>query len=408
MGLFQTPDQYQTAQNAAMQERFRQNALLTPLQQASVGYQQAGYQLGQGIGGALGGVDPQLQIISKRQQLASQLDQTNPESFMKVAQLAAQSGDPQFAMAIADAGRQMQAGMATARKTTAEAQKAELTLTQEQQLRDELSKLPQNATEQQILGVVTKYGSPDKVLAALQASTDKAAQRELLTSQQSERLAQQERLVKDKLEAQAEQARKDNEAKMERAKENNASKAELASIAAEGRAQQNAITNSIREQTLQIRQEAANEKKVAAQRQQQGMVSSFDIALDTLDVIANHPGKKAGVGFGGAQLSMIPGTDAAGFAAQLETFKAQTFLPQVQALKGMGALSDAEGKKLTAAVGALSQSMKLEEFNSQIAKIKRDLQAARDRVSAGTNAPNAPTQPAQPSTGKTIKFSDLP
>lgn len=405
MGLFQTPDQYQTAQNAVMQERFRQNALLTPLQQASVGYQQAGYQLGQGIGGALGGVDPQLQIISKRQQLASQLDQTNPESFMKVAQLAAQSGDPQFAMAIADAGRQMQAGMATARKTTAEAQRAELTLTQEQNLRDELSKLPQNATEQQILGVVTKYGSPDKVLAALQASTDKAAQRELLTSQQSERLAQQERLVKDKLEAQAEQARKDNEAKMERAKENNASKAELASIAAEGRAQQNAITNSIREQTLQIRQEAANEKKVAAQRQQQGIISSFDTALDTLDVIANHPGKKAGVGFGGAQLSMIPGTDAAGFAAQLETFKAQTFLPQVQALKGMGALSDAEGKKLTAAVGALSQSMKLEEFNSQIAKIKRDLQAARDRVSAGTNAL---VQLAPASTGKTIKFSDLP
>jgi len=407
-GLFTTPEQYQLAQDQAQQAQALQFAQLDPRAQAQYGFYRGGQQLGSAIGGALGGVDPQLKLISQRQQLASQLDQSNPESFMKIAQLAAQSGDPQFAMAIADAGRQMQAGMATARKTTAEAQKAELSLMQEQQLRDELSKLPQNATEQQILGVVTKYGSPDKVLAALQASTDKAAQRELLTSQQSERLAQQEKLAKDKLEAQAEQARKDNEAKMERAKENNASKAELASIAAEGRAQQNAITNSIREQTLQIRQEAANEKKVAAQRQQQGMVSSFDTALDTLDVIANHPGKKAGVGFGGAQLSMIPGTDAAGFAAQLETFKAQTFLPQVQALKGMGALSDAEGKKLTAAVGALSQSMKLEEFNSQIAKIKRDLQAARDRVSAGTNAPNAPTQPAQPSTGKTIKFSDLP
>jgi chemotaxis protein histidine kinase CheA len=404
-GLFTTPEQYQLAQQQAQQAQALQYAQLDPRAQAQYGFYRGGQQLGSAIGGALGGVDPQLQKISQRQQLASQLDQTNPESFLKVAQLAAQSGDPQFAMAIADAGRQMQAGMATARKTTAEAQKAELSLTQEQNLRDELSMLPQNATEQQILGVVTKYGSPDKVLAALQASTDKAAQRELLTSQQSERLAQQEKLAKDKLEAQAEQARKDNEAKMERAKENNASKAELASIAAEGRAQQNAITNSIREQTLQIRQEAANEKKVAAQRQQQGMVSSFDIALDTLDVIANHPGKKAGVGFGGAQLSMIPGTDAAGFAAQLETFKAQTFLPQVQALKGMGALSDAEGKKLTAAVGALSQSMKLEEFNSQIAKIKRDLQAARDRVSAGTNAP---VQLAPASTGKTIKFSDLP
>jgi len=71
-------------------------------------------------------------------------------------------------------------------------------------------------------------------------------------------------------------------------------------------------------------------------------------------------------------------------------------------------LSDAEGRKLEAAVGALTQSMKLEELNSQVAKIKRDLQAAKDRVSAGTTAPNSSTQPTQPSTGKTIKFSDLP
>jgi len=407
-GLFTTPDQYQLAQQQAQQAQALGYAQLDPRAQAQYGFYRGGQMLGSAIGGALGGQDPQLKIISMRQQLASQLDQSNPESFMKVAQLAAQSGDPQFAMAIADAGRQMQVSLATARKTTVETERAELSLKQEKELRDELSNLPPNATDADVLNVVTKYGSADKVLSALQASSDKAAQRELLTAQQTERLAQQERLIKEKLEAQAEQARKDNEAKMERARENNASKKEMAAIAAEGRAAQNAITNSIREQTLQIRQEAANEKKIAAQRQQQGMVSSFDTALDTLNTIANHPGKKAAVGFGGAQLSMIPGTDAAGFAAQLETFKAQTFLPQVQALKGMGALSDAEGRKLEAAVGALTQSMKLEEFNSQIGKIKSYLQAARDRLSAGTTAPTTPTQPAQPSTGKTIKFSDLP
>jgi len=407
-GLFQTPEQYQQALQQQAYDRAVQAESLPWGASQRIAANVGGYQLGGIIGGALGGVDPQLKMISQRQQLASQLDQSNPESFLKVAQLAAQSGDPQFAMAIADAGRQLQTSIAATRKSTVEIERAELSLKQEKELRDELSKLPANATDADVLNVVTKYGSADKVLSALQASSDKAAQRELLSAQQTERLAQQERLARERLEAQAEQARKDNEARLERARENNATKAELATISAEGKAQQNAITNSIREQTLQIRQEAANEKKVAAQKQQQGMVSSFDTALDTLDVIANHPGKKAGVGFGGAQLSMIPGTDAAGFAAQLETFKAQTFLPQVQALKGMGALSDAEGKKLTAAVGALSQSMKLEEFNSQIAKIKRDLQAARDRVSAGTNAPNAPRQPAQPSTGKTIKFSDLP
>jgi hypothetical protein len=403
LGLFTSPQQYQQNQLAQVQNRAFQEVQLNPFQQAALGARTAGYQLGQGVGGALGGQDPQLQLIARRQQLSSQLDQSNPDSYLQVAKMAAQSGDPQFAMAIADAGRQLQTSMATTRKATAEAEKVELSIAQETQLRDKLSKLV-NPTEADILGVVTQFGSPDKVLAALQASADKAAQRELLTSQQSERLSQQERLAKEKLEAQADQARKDNEAKMERAKENNATKAELATIAAEGRAQQNAITNSIREQTLQIRQEAANEKKLASQKQQQGMVSSFDTALDTLDIIANHPGKKSAVGFGGAQLSMIPGTDAAGFAVQLETFKAQTFLPQVQALKGMGALSDAEGKKLTAAVGALSQSMKLEEFNSQVVKIKKDLQAAKDRVSSGIN----PSAPLPSSTGKTVKFSDLP
>ena len=409
LGLFTTPEQYQLAQQQAQQAQAIQYAQLDPRAQAQYGFFSAGQKLGGAIGGALGGQDPQLKLISQRQQLSSQLDPNDPASFMKVAQLAAQSGDPQFAMAVADAGRQMQTGVATARKTTAEAQKAELSLAQETQLRDELSKLPPNSTETDILAVVTKYGSPDKVLATLQASTDKAAQRDLLVSQQAERLAQQERLVKDKLEAQAEQARKDNEAKMERAKENNASKAELARISAEGRAAQNAITNSIREQTLQLRQEAANEKKVAAERQQQGVVASFDSALDTLNTIANHPGKKAAVGFGGAQLSMIPGTDAAGFAAQLETFKAQTFLPQVQALKGMGALSDAEGRKLEAAVGALSQSMKQSEFDSQVVKIKSYLQAARDRVGKTTPMSQSQTPaPTPASRGNVVKFSDLP
>jgi hypothetical protein len=394
LGLFTSPEQYQANQLAQFRQQAANEVQLNPFQQAALGMRQAGYQLGGGIGGALGGQDPQLQIIAKRQAMASQLDQSNPDSYMQVAKIAAENGDPQFAMTVAEAGRQIQANMAATRKTTAEAQKAELTLQQEKELKDELSKLPENATDADVLAIVTKYGSPDRVLSSLRTSADKAAQRDLLSSQQAERLA-----------AQAEQARKDNEAKLERARENNASKAELARIAAEGRAQQNAITNSIREQTLQLRQQAADEKKQAAERQQQGVVSSFDSALDTLNTIANHPGKKAAVGFGGAQLSMIPGTDAAGFAAQLETFKAQTFLPQVQALKGMGALSDAEGRKLEAAVGALTQSMKLDEFNSQIVKIKSYLQAARDRVAKGASAPSAQSASQTPNV---VKFSDLP
>jgi len=75
--------------------------------------------------GALGGVDPQLQKITQRQQLLGQLDQSDPESFMKVAQAAAQIGDNEFAMAIADAGRKAASEYALISQRTREKQGAD-------------------------------------------------------------------------------------------------------------------------------------------------------------------------------------------------------------------------------------------------------------------------------------------
>ena len=141
--------------------------------------------LGGAIAGAMGIEDPQLKLISARNTIAQQIDQTNPESILKGAQMLAQMGDQQGAMALAQYARQAQSEMAqTQQRRAAEqsslatAAKTQLSIKQEEQLRDELSKLPENATQEQILAVVTKYGSPDKVLAALQGSADRAAQRE--------------------------------------------------------------------------------------------------------------------------------------------------------------------------------------------------------------------------------------
>lgn len=105
LGLFTTPQQYQQNQLAQFQNRAAQEIQLNPFQQAALGARTAGYQLGQAVGGALGGTDPQLELITRRQQLASQLNPNDPESYMKIAEIAAQSGDQQFAFAIADAGR---------------------------------------------------------------------------------------------------------------------------------------------------------------------------------------------------------------------------------------------------------------------------------------------------------------
>ena len=105
LGLFQTPEQYTASQDAAMQQQFEKRATLSPFQRASVLGQQAGYSAAQGIGGALGGTDPQLEMISRRNALLSQLDPNDPKSYGEVAKAAAKIGDSQFAFAVAQEGR---------------------------------------------------------------------------------------------------------------------------------------------------------------------------------------------------------------------------------------------------------------------------------------------------------------
>ena len=69
-------------------------------------------QLGRGIAGAMGIEDPQLKLISLRNSIAQQIDQTNPESILQGAQMLAQAGDQQGAMAMADFARKAQVQIA--------------------------------------------------------------------------------------------------------------------------------------------------------------------------------------------------------------------------------------------------------------------------------------------------------
>ena len=161
--------------------------------------------LGGAIAGAMGVEDPQLKLISARNAIAQQIDQTDPQSILKGAQMLSQAGDQQGAMALAQYARQAQSEMAqTQQRRAAEqsslatAAKTQLSIRQEEQLRDELSKLPPDATQEQILSVVTKYGSPDKVLATLQGSADRAAQREQSVQLQRERIDAQIQAAKDR------------------------------------------------------------------------------------------------------------------------------------------------------------------------------------------------------------------
>ena len=137
--------------------------------------------LGGAIAGAMGIEDPQLKMISARQQIMSQLDQSDPESILQGAQMLAQAGDQQGAMALAQYARQAQESMAqTQQRRAAEqsslatAAKIQLSIRQEEELRSKLSELGPNATQDQVIGVLTQFGPPEKVLAALTAAQSKA------------------------------------------------------------------------------------------------------------------------------------------------------------------------------------------------------------------------------------------
>ena len=97
LGLFTTPEQYQQAQRQAQEAQAIQYANLDPMARANYGTFRAGQQLGGAIGGALGGEDPQLKLISQRQQILGMIDPSNPDSFAQGIQMALQTGDTQTA-----------------------------------------------------------------------------------------------------------------------------------------------------------------------------------------------------------------------------------------------------------------------------------------------------------------------
>ncbi len=97
LGLFTSPEQYQANQLAQFRQQAASEVQSNPFQQAAINMRQAGYQLGGGIAGALGGVDPQLQKITQRQQILGMIDPANPESYARGIQAALQVGDQEAA-----------------------------------------------------------------------------------------------------------------------------------------------------------------------------------------------------------------------------------------------------------------------------------------------------------------------
>lgn len=168
--------------------------------------------------------------------------------------------------------------------------------------------------------------------------------------------------------------------------------------------EQSKETNELRQAQLQaqidkIQQGLADKKSETAQKDEQA-VAQIDETIGLLDRMIEHPGRSAATGLT-APSANIPGTSARGFRALLDTLKGQQFLNEVQALKGMGQLSNAEGDKLAAAAASLDLGMPEDEFLAELKRIRGALDKARN-TKAGTYKTGGSTE--QPAV---IKWSDL-
>ena len=121
-GLFGlTPEMYGEQQRRSALREGIDLASLTPGQAGAAMTYAGARGLGGAIAGAMGVEDPQLKLISTRNSVFQQIDQSNPESMLQGIKMLGQMGDQQGAMALADYYRKAQSETALAQQRIAAA-----------------------------------------------------------------------------------------------------------------------------------------------------------------------------------------------------------------------------------------------------------------------------------------------
>jgi hypothetical protein len=185
-GLFgMTPEMYQGQQYQQDLKRGYELAQLTPGAAAQASLMASVGQLGRGIGGAMGIEDPQLNMISNRNAIFQQIDQSNPESMVQGIKMLSQAGDQQGAMALAEYYRKAQSEMAlTQQRIAAATRERQQAINPNIQVSDQIANLkigierlqatPESPERNETLNALTIR------LSELQRLTDKEKQPEFL------------------------------------------------------------------------------------------------------------------------------------------------------------------------------------------------------------------------------------
>jgi hypothetical protein len=156
---------------------------------------------------------------------------------------------------------------------------------------------------------------------------------------------------------------------------------------------------------IQDKQAKLDQGKIERKKEVDTATANIDASIASAEKLLSHPGFSSAVGLSSV-LPTRPGSDSADFEAELDSFNAKTFLSNVSQMKGLGALTEAEGAKITAAAGAVKKDMSEKALRKNLETMKDGMEKAKQRIQKmyGTQAaPATSPAPSQPASGG-IKF----
>lgn len=336
LGLMQqgfTPDQARAQVEEAKAMEF---AKLKPEQMLGYNLARSGQQLSRGLTSLFGGAaeDPTVRMATQLRQLQQQYDTTTAAGMAAYAQ-ALREINPALAEKAAMQAREMEKQEAQVSEIRTRAKRATVQAEREEKLQAALSELPEDASEADLLKVLRKFGTPDKVEASIARSQNLRAQIEARAAEAADR-------AKAQLEAQLQRAKDQKE--RDEALHNH--QIEIERIRQQGRQDQASLLSALKTTAVQDKpmdDKAANQ--VLAITNSQPIIADGD-ALITKIKPETGPAKEAFTlaSRAGAKAASLAGrrTEAAGLISDVDSYLNRARNAYLLAAKGTQTEGDAQ------------------------------------------------------------------